>query len=72
MIKHPKKRYQQLFATAHRYFVYASIAFTAATTAFIGVSFYQHFQNRKAVVAGNTSVEQTPSDPEVLEDKPIK
>lgn len=70
MIKHPKKRYQKLFATAHRYFVYASIAFTAATTAFIGVSFYQHFKNRKAVTAGSTPVPQEVSDPEILEDKP--
>lgn len=70
MIKHPKKRYQKLFAAAHRYFVYASIAFTAATTAFIGVSFYHHFKNRKAVAAGNTPVPQEVSDPEILEDKP--
>lgn len=46
MIKYPKKRYEKFLNTAHRYFVYTSLAFTLVTTGFIGYRFYQHFNNK--------------------------
>lgn len=65
MYKQPKKRYQKLFATAHKYFVAASIGFTALTTVFIGISFYHHFKAKKALAANQNTV---PKDIDTLTD----
>lgn len=57
MIKYPKKRYEKFLNTAHRYFVYTSLAFTLITTGFIGYRFYQHFSNKLRI---NNNKNNTP------------